>query len=458
MRILRTGNTWMLAVAALVAGSTASAGIAAQDTNADQGLRIDRWLMSDPIAVDSVDPSGEAKVLSGAGEFGVLPRRGQEIADTRWTLVRTDSAAESIRLDSLVRYVVEPAAAGAFRAVRDSVDAPYVVFAHTYIRSPEDRNVRVDWHSKSCSLTDLRLNGSRVHGEVELKGSGTGSWLQGLTAEVRLAAGWNTLLARFQVPEALPETPEACGMLNIRLRPAYEGRSTLDGIRVQGSRPHGQVRTGPEPWVVFGWLRPVRTWRADRLTIDIPVPVTLWSRAVLDSVRLRIRGPDTDERMTLRDLHIGRPDTAAVRIPFDAVRKLIKEPSLRVEARWHDQKLEETLRVHSVGLGTQVEGTTSLAGWVTETDKPGDGEAAVLGPALPSGAGILVRGRWIVPEELAGSSIQLSLGGSPGEYMLGGEPLGGEFILCSECEEGAVMEISASTTAAWREFPSVIVE
>jgi hypothetical protein len=113
----------MLALAAVGMGLFAPPSVAAQETDAPAGLRIDRWLVSNPIALDSIDDSGEASLLSGSGEFGVLPRRGEERAGARWTLIRNDGAAP-FRLDSLISYVVEPAAAGTFMAARDSVDAP----------------------------------------------------------------------------------------------------------------------------------------------------------------------------------------------------------------------------------------------------------------------------------------------------------------------------------------------
>ncbi len=450
----------MLALAALGPGVFASRGIAAQEADAAPELRIDRWLVSDPIALDSIDDSGEAKLLSGSGEFGVLPRRGEDLAGVRWTLLRTDSP-QPLRLDSLDEYIVEPTAGEAFATARDSIRPPYATFAHAYVRAPEDRNVVLQWQTESCSLMDLRLNGSRVYGTVGVSGHGPGGWAQSLSAEIRLAAGWNTLLARVQVPEPGDNAPADCGSIDVRIGAASEG--TLEGIRVQGSRPPGQVRTGPEPWVVMSrYSFPIPTWQSNRVTMNVPVVLTAYGRSVLDSVRVRIRGPDTDLRTTLRDLHVGQPDTLKLRFPFDQLAALAKPGSIRVETRWKDQKIEERLTVPSAKLEDPLTHFLKLEGWV-----PGGPDALVDGTAelmrkVPNESGMSVRGEWTVPSELSGRSLMLQTVMAPADYRINGEaaPDGAapSIILCENCTAGSSIEIAAVSTAAWTDFPLVSVQ
>lgn len=450
----------ILVLAAVRTGLCAPSGIAAQETDAAPGLRIDRWLVSDPIALDSIDKSGEAKLLSGSGEFGVLPRRGEEIAGTRWTLVRVDSDS-ALRLDSLEGYVVEPAASGPFAAARDSIGTPYATFAHTYVRSPDDRNVVLNWLTRSCSLINLRLNGSRVYNQVGVHGDGLGDSDQLLGAEVRLAAGWNTLLARVQVPESGEKTPGDCGSLEIQVRSTPDG--TVNGIRVQASRPPGQVRTGPEPWVIVSrYSNPIPIWKADRVTMNVPVVLTSWSRAVLDSVRVRIRGPETDLRTTLQELRVGQPDTVFLRFPFDERAELAKPGAIRIEARWKDHKIEERPTIRSADLEDPLTGLLRLEGWISGgPDEPAEG-IAELALKLPDEAGMSVWGKWTVPGELSGRRLILSAVMAIGNYRINGEavPEGAaiEITLCENCIAGSAIEISAVSAAAWTGFPSVLVQ
>lgn len=459
-RAIRRLPLGTLALAAVGTGLFAPPSVAAQETDAPPGLRIDRWLVSNPIALDSIDDSGEASLLSGSGEFGVLPRRGEERAGARWTLIRA-AEASSLRLDSLINYVVEPAAATAFAAARDSVAAPYVMFAHAYIRSPDDRNVVLQWQVESCARKSIRLNGSRVYGTVGISGHGPGYRTQDLSAEIRLAAGWSTLLARVQVPESVDNTPADCGSIDVRIRAASEG--TIDGLRVQASRPPGQVRTGPEPWVVMSrYSFPIPTWRSSHVTMNVPVVLTAYGRSVLDSVRVRIRGPDMDLRTTLRDLHVGRPDTVTLRFPFDKLVALAKPGSIRVETRWKDQKIEERLAVHPATLEDPLTHSLKLEGWVLGgPDALVDGTEELMLKA-PNESGVSVRGQWTVPGELAGRRLTLSTLMAQADYRINGEaaPEGaaGSITLCEDCTAGSAIEIAAVSTAAWTGLPSVLAE
>ena len=65
----------------------------------------------------------------------MLPDRGRTEGGADWTLVRQDSVAPLDLGDRLA-----------------DMDGPVVVYAHAYLKSPEDRTISLTWGGLGCTL------------------------------------------------------------------------------------------------------------------------------------------------------------------------------------------------------------------------------------------------------------------------------------------------------------------
>lgn len=246
---------------ALLLGSPGS-GLGPAAAQEPESFPIDRWLVATGFeSAEAADRTMEG--LAAAVREEAFPERLREAAGARWELVRED---------------------GSRRIVPQGAEGPVVV-GHAFLRSPEDRSVRLVWEAPACGGVDLRLNGQPIRSGVDSpraaasesdeRGGSAGAGHGGV-ALVRLARGWNTLAARVSADGCPPAL--AVGLLS-GPREGDEGPPSLSGLRVQGSRPPGVHRTLPDPWVTVGAPMPVGlAWpaEADDLAAELSVSLRAW--------------------------------------------------------------------------------------------------------------------------------------------------------------------------------------
>ncbi len=178
----------------------------------------------------------------GAAEF---PDRDLEVGPGQWTLVRSDGQT---RFD-----------------FSDHVDSRQAALVHAYVRSPSDANFRLSVSAESCASVSTWLNGQPL-----LEESGA--------REVRLAGGWNTLLA---VIDGDAGCPRALSASFSRSRaPARDNAIVpVDSLRVQASRPPGVRPNHPRGTVTAGAPEVTGfSWNPGRDDLDATVrySVTAW--------------------------------------------------------------------------------------------------------------------------------------------------------------------------------------
>lgn len=390
---------------------------------------IDRWLVSSPFPVS--DTAGDSG-LTGPGEEGVFPDRGREQAGASWTLVRRDGES-SLRLDSVL-------------AERES---PAVAYAHSYVRLPEDRTMILTWGGLGDTNVGVWINGRPLR-------DGAGDPIEAVgerSVPVRLGGGWNTLLFR------ATEDAGSDGPFGLTARLSTAGGGTP--LRIQASRPPGEIRTGPEPWVIAAdELRSSgRTaWQEEELFGEVSLEVTAWSRSPIDNVRVRLRGDGIDARGSARWLTPGTPASVGLWVPLDRLSRLSGRGG-EIELEWADEEVKQRAG-GSTFEAPQPSGleVIYLSGWevrsVPEGDKPDR-----LGPAgpLPDAAGWTLSGEWKVPQALEGRDLYLNLSTAPGDFRIGDRAFDGAnpALLCSGCRRGQKIEILARSRGAWSSLPTV---
>lgn len=233
-----------------------SAGGAAQEPGTS--IPVDRWLISGPLATPQAAAT-TAESLAAATREPQFPQRGLRVAGVEWDLVREDSA-------------------GTLRLAADTVGT---FLAHAYIRSTGDRTVRLIPTAPACGAASAWLNGQRLAEAADERG-----------LLVRLASGWNTLLALVSAPDCPP-------VLGVTLEPVAADRDEREGreeeateLRVQASRPPGVRRTHPAPWVtVEAEVAPGSPGRVGEAGADLTLRLTAWGRSAAPPAE---PVPDTD--------------------------------------------------------------------------------------------------------------------------------------------------------------------
>ena len=393
-------------------------------------LTIDRWLISSPFPAQD----DGASLLDAPGEEAVLPDRGRELAGARWTLVRRRGAA-GLPLDSLLPDRPSPA----------------VAFAHSYVRLPQDRTMVLAWQARGGAVTGVWVNGRLLR---DIEGEPLALETEP-SVPVRLGAGWNTLL--FRVAED-PLDEDDWG-LSAQLATERGGVS----VRVQASRPPGDIRTGPEPWVVASpRLAPSgrRAWSDGELLGELEVAVTAWSRSPVDEVAVRLRSNGVDARGAARWLTPGTPVPIGLWIPQDRLERLRAEGrDFQLQLKWGDDEVEQ--RIPGPGGDGNAEPGTGviLSDWQARSapGSPGIDRLRAGGP-LPDAAGWTLSGKWKVPKALEGRDLYLDASASPGDFRVGDRAFASDDLapLCSGCRKGEEIEILARSAAAWSDLPRVV--
>lgn len=396
----------------------------------DNPLVIDRWLISSPFPAQ--DTAGS--LLDGPGEEAVLPDRGRELAGASWTLVRRDGSAV-LPLDSLMPERQPPA----------------IAYAHSYVRLPQDRTMVLTWQATGGAVTGVWVNGRLLRG---VDG-------EPLTADtepslpIRMGGGWNTLL--FRVAEDAGDGT-AWG-LSAKLTTERGGTA----IRVQASRPPGDIRTGPEPWVIASpRLSPTGrlAWSDGDLLGELEVAVTAWSRSPVDEVAVRLRADGLDARGAARWLTPGTPVPIGLWIPRDRLERARAEgKEFDLQLKWADEQVDQ--RIPAPGPDGEAEPGMGilLSDWqVRSTPESSGVDRLRAGGPLPDARGWTMSGKWKVPTALEGRDLYLDASTSPGDFRIGDRAFGSDDLvpLCSGCRKGAEIEILARSSAAWNALPRVV--
>jgi hypothetical protein len=409
----------------------------------DATISVDRWLISTPFPVHDDDPLN-VEYLSAPGESGILPERGVEAGAAEWRLVRESPGM--VGLDAILGERTQPS----------------VIYGHTYIRSPEDRTVWLWWQGQRCSHTRAWLNGRSL--SPPDPGGG---------AAVRLGLGWNTLLLK----SASRDCPHG---FEARLSTVSPG--TLQGIQVQASRPPGDVRTGPEPWVLArddAGPVPSLAWGGRELTGALRIRLTSWARTPVDSVRLKVEAGGAEAQAVARWLTPGQIDSVLIRVPFAGlVRVTGGTAAVWLDMRWDEERVEQPLSLEAGLLLRALHAPVRLLGWTAPAvgsrhggedagrAAQGGGEAMAVagdstaGPELPQAPGRLLVGRWQVPGSLSGFTLALDIAESPGTYRLNSRAVEAEadlIPLCSECPRNTWIAIQVTSSDAWSALPAVRV-
>lgn len=254
-----------------------SAGGAAQEPGTS--IPMDRWLVSGPFPT-AQGAGATADTLAAATREAQFPQRGLTVAGVEWNLVREDGAS---------RLRLAPDSAGTF-------------LAHGYVRSAVDRTVRLLHSAAGCGTVSIWLNGQRL-------GEAPGE--RGLL--VRLAAGWNTLLALVSAPDCPPTLGVALRSVAAERDERREEEAASE-LRVQASRPPGVRRTHPAPWVtVEAEVSPESPGRVGEPGADLTLRVTAWGRSATQAAAPEAEPDDpvdeeTAEEATDEEREEGEPE------------------------------------------------------------------------------------------------------------------------------------------------------
>jgi len=420
---------------------------------AQEAVALDRWLVSSPFPADSTGDPLDTDYLSAPGEVAVLPDRGRTVAGADWTLVRRDSAAT---LDLEGRRV-------------EGDDADVAIYAHAYLKSPEDRTISLTWGGLGCTTVAAWLNG-RSLGELgrPLSRSGEGEASVAYGADVRIGHGYNTLL--------LKAVSGDCPFgLTASLAPASAG--SLDSVRVQASKPYGDTRTGPSPWLIpdrTAGPEPILGWNGDQLFGAAGVRLAAFAVTPIEGVEMKANAGGEEVKRKIEWLTPADPVTVRMTFAFKNLRRAITGGAgMELELDWKDGDSKNVLGLDPWALLEAFHSPIRLLGWTGPSGggrndtPPGEPEATDLDEEphplanlipLPTAAGTTLIGEWEIPGWLSGFTLRLDVDGAPGEYRLDSTPVDGDdIVLCASCRKGGRIQLVVRTTAAWTRFPGASI-
>ena len=438
--------------------SASGVGALAPEAAWAQGQPLDRWL------VTSVEHAAGDHPLPMAGPDR-FPDRNLETDAGAWTLFRRDGQAA---LD-----------------FSEFSEAGLATLAHVYLKSAADASVRLDLDAEPCVRLEAWLNAQYIADP-------------GSAHEVRLAAGWNTLLV------VLVGEPACERSLSARLspdtgpnvRPERDDRSG-DGLTVQASRPPGVGPTWPEGVVTVSTPRVTGlVWHPDEddLQATLSYDLASWGRAFGSGAEgdapgiqrpevpfrspfdLPRRGggtPDEADDAEGDEEETGPTDPDGLRARM--VAQLLGRPEARapaprggsVELRLAGESLVAASNELEPGVPITFEGVIpfrKLREAALRNDgmkaefrwDRGDGEGEGRMPAAPVlralhgalelalavGTDGVWRGRLRVPDALAGFTLR----GAEGSWTVDGAAVE-DGVLCSPCERGRRLEVEFRGTA-----------
>ena len=419
---------------------------------AQEAVSVDRWLVSNPFPAGVEADALDTDYLGAPGEVAVLPDRGRTVGGADWILVRRDS---SVFLD--------------LEGHRGDVDGPVVVYAHAYLKSIEDRTIMLTWGGLECTAVEAWLNGRSLKA-LGRPGpdSGDAAATAARQARVRIGHGYNTLL--------LKAVSGDCPM-GVTASIGPSSTESLDGLRVQASRPYGNMRTGPAPWLIAdpeAGPETVLGWKDGKLFGVAGVRVTAFAVTPLEGTKFKAKTGGEEVKREIEWLTPAEPKTVLMPLSFKSLRRALdRSEGLNVELDWRNGEWKGSLRLDPKALlqafhsPIQLLGWTVTAGQVEQADSPD--RAAVYDSEdephplanlirLPNAAGTTLIGEWVVPGWLSGFTLGLGVDGAPGKYRLDSVPVeGDEIVLCTGCRKGEGVQIVVVTTDGWENFPAVSV-
>ena len=436
-----------IATAAVLFASGIVSQAAAQDA-----VSVDRWLVSIPFPAGVEADPLDTDYLGAPGEVAVLPDRGRTVGGADWTLVRRDS---SVVLD-LEDY-------------RGHADGPVVVYAHAYLKSIEDRTITLTWGGLECTAVEAWLNGRSLKA-LGRPGpdSGDAAATAARQASVRIGHGYNTLLLKAVSGECPFGIAAAMGPTSTE---------SLDGLRVQASRPYGNMRTGPAPWLIAdpeAGPEPVLGWKESELFGVAGVRVTAFAVTPLEGTKFKAKTGGEEVKREIEWLTPAEPETVLMPLSFESLRRALdRSEGVEVELDWKSGEWKGSLDLDPEALLQAFHSPIRLLGWTVTAGQVEQAEStdgamvydsedaphplANLIP-LPNAAGTTLIGEWEVPGWLSGFTLGLGLDGAPGEYRLDSIPRqGDELVLCTDCRKGDRVQIVVVTTDGWESFPAVSV-
>jgi hypothetical protein len=440
--------SWLMLVASVTL--LASGGVS--PAVGQEAVAIDRWLVSSPFPADSTGEALQTDYLAAPGEVAVLPDRGRTVSGADWTLVRRDSA---LVLD--------------LESHRGDVDGPVAVYAHAYLRSIEDRSVTLTWGGVGCTEVAAWLNGRSLAalGRPVPDSEGTGaSALRG--ARVRVGHGYNTFLLKAVAGDC---------EFGVTASVAPIATEALDGLRVQASRPYGDTRTGPSPWLMpdpDAGPESILGWKESELFGVAGVRVTAFAVTAIEGARFKAKTGGEEVKREIEWLTPADPRTVLMPLSFKSLHRAVtRGEGVDIELDWNDGEWKGVLGLDPGELLTAFHSSIRLLGW-TVTGGDGVGAVSADGAAiydedeephplanlipLPASAGTTLIGEWEVPGWLSGFSLRLDVEGAPGEYRVNSVPADGEgIVLCTECRKGDRLQVVVVTEGAWERFPGVSV-
>lgn len=448
-------------IGALAAVGVLAGAVRPEIARAQDRLPIDRWLASSAFRVEEgVDPL-DADVLEPPGETGVFPDRGRTELGADWSLLRDDGNAVFL-LDPEIDSEPEPEGGEAAASA-----AAVVAYAHAYIKAAQDRTIRIVWGGVDCTRVAAWLNGRPLDPLGEPAGEPvSGEVPRALRAEVRIGLGYNTLLIKAvqgECPFGVAASLEAVEEDGLR------------GISVRASRPFGDSRTGPRPWIIAApeaGPEALLGWQDETLYGAASVRLAGFAVTPIEGARVEASAAGRKVQRDVEWLTPAAPEAVIVPFEFDRLRTaLLRDEGLSLKLKWDDLETETELSLQPQNLLAALHGSIRLLGWTpasgggpagqTSPEEAADGDPphplAHLIP-LPDAAGVTLFGEWRVPGWLAGFSLRLDASGAPGSYRLDSRPVEGtEIVLCQACEKGKKIQIVVETTGAWERFPGAAV-
>jgi len=445
---LRNSNGTCRVVA--FAASVVLAASVANPVVAQERVAVDRWLVSSAFQADSTGNPLETDYLSGPGEVAVLPDRGRTVAGADWTLVREDSVP-TLDLDDR----------------RGELDGPVVVYAHAYIKAPEDRTISLTWGGIACTEVSAWLNGRSLD-ELGRLVAGSGDEPGTVRADVRIGFGYNTFLLK-----------AASGDCPLQVRASIEAaeQGSLDGVRVQASQPYGDTRTGPSTWLIAdreAGPEPILGWKEDELFGAAGVRLAAFAVTPIEGVRLKTITGGEEIKREIQWLTPAEPETILMPFAFKNLHRAVtRDGGLELELDWDGGKSRSMLHLRPAALLEAFHSSIRLLGW-TRSDARGAEQAPIAGVSivdsenephplanlipLPTAAGTTLVGEWQVPGWLSGFTLRLDVDGAPGEYRLGALPVESDaIVLCADCRKGQRIQLVVRTEGEWTRFPGARV-
>jgi hypothetical protein len=479
----RRMNRHMTAATTIVmVGLTALATPAAGE--AQERLAVDRWLLSSAFPADTLGDPLETDYLSALGEPAVLPDRGSTVSGAEWSLVREDSAfvfllPTVLELDPISEPGAEPSEGreeGQAEDLEEKSEAPandldrtVVAYAHAYIRSSGDRTLRLGWGGLDCTRVRVWLNGRPVDdlGRPELL-SGLERVPEARSALIRVGHGYNTLL----VKAASGDCP--FGLVAWLEAPTA---GDLDGVRVQASRPYGDTRTGPEPWVTAeldAGPEAILAWQGDEMFGAASIRLAAFAVTPIESAEVKARVGGREIERDVEWLTPAAPRQVLVPFEFGFLRRaLVGDEGLQLQLKWQGRESRDVLTMRAQPLLMAFHSPIRLLGWSgpdAREEITGIREGAADGESveevhplahlirLPDEPGQTLVGEWKIPGWLSGFTLRLDTEGAPGSYRLDSVPADGdEILLCRECRRGETIQVVVETGSGWTRFPGVVI-